>query len=162
MLEIRGLLKAWGSCCRGKCHNVRKDGCADARNHLCEGEVDTTLKRERSKRKTQVQTELVRILSSKEAVGLVGTLGGVYLVPRIKWSDDETKNANTVALMTTIVVLIGLGQAGVGDNTCLAIATAAGLSTLFSGLSTGEKSAIVGVGAGIGLTAFLQGLLAAL
>jgi hypothetical protein len=124
--------------------------------------VDTVLKRERSKRKTQVQTELVRILSSKEAVGLVGTLGGVYLVPRIKWSDNETVNANMVALMTTIVVLIGLGQAGVGDNTCLAIATAAGLSELLGGMSKGEKAAVIGVGAGIGLTAFLEGLLAAL
>jgi len=124
--------------------------------------MDTVLKRQRSKRKTQIQTELVRILTTKEAVGLAGTLAGVYLVPRIKWSSDPTTNANTVALMTTIVVLIGLGQAGVGDNACVVVATAAGLSQLFGGLSKGEQTEVLAIGDGIGLTAFLEGLLAAI
>ena len=124
--------------------------------------MDTVLKRERSKRKTMTQARLLELLSSKEFLGMAGTLAGVYFIPRIRWAEDDAANAAAVGLLTTAVVLMGLGQAGVGDNTTLAVAAAAGLSESFAGLTTGEKTAVLVGGAGAGLLAFLSGFLPAL
>lgn len=127
--------------------------------------MDKALKKERSKRKT-IQTEKLwetvkELLTRKETLGIAGTLAAFYLIPRIPWSSDKDVQATSSALLTAIVVLISLGQAGVGDTTCKEVALGLGVEVLFAKYKTAIEAGLL-VGAGVGAWAFISSFIAEL
>ena len=120
------------------------------------------LRVEKAKRKNLQQEAVLRIVESSELPKYIGLFGAVYLANTIPWSKDPDTTKTMSALMTTCAILVGLGKAGVGDNTTTAVAAAAGIADLMSGLSKAQWEGIAGGAAAGTILGILSGLLPAL
>jgi len=124
--------------------------------------MDATLKRERSRRKTLTQQEVFKIVQESQLPIYLGMFGAIYLAKTVKWSDDEGARNAMAALFSACAILVGLGKAGVGDQTTKEVALAVGLAELFGGFSKSTQEAILAGAAGGTILGILSGLLPAL
>lgn len=74
------------------------------------------------------QERLVALLSDPLILGLVTTFLGLWAAPRIPWSREAAANGALAGVAASAAVLMGLGRAGVGDLTTLALAAGGGLA----------------------------------
>jgi len=97
-----------------------------------------------SKRISQQAREerLWALLTQPEVVGMVMTFAGVIAANNIPFSGDEKQNDLLQGIMTTASVAMGLGYAGVGDLTGLAVAVSAGGASVLGSLVEGGADAV--------------------
>lgn len=79
------------------------------------------------------EERLYNLLAQPEVLGMVMALGGLILANNVPFSADDEKNALLQSVASTMSVAMGMGYAGVGDLTSLAVAVAAGASSLMGG-----------------------------
>lgn len=77
---------------------------------------------------------LLYLLTQPEVVGILTTLAGIYAANNLTFSDNEGVNAGLRSTATTASVLIGLGNANVGDLTTSIVAGLAGIFSLFGNI----------------------------
>lgn len=96
----------------------------------------------RELRKNAKEERLLALATDPQVMGLLVTLGGLAISCRMPFHPDPEKNVRIQGLAAASCVLMGLGRAGVGDLTTLAMAGGAGV-VVGSG---GELPAIEGPG----------------
>lgn len=97
----------------------------------------TEKKRLKRLEKQADKERLYNLLQQPEVLGLLMTLGGMLIANNIPFSSNKAENQALQSIGVTSSVLLGLGHAGVGDLTTLAIAAAAGGSSMISGIDGG-------------------------
>lgn len=97
---------------------------------------------------------LLAVLTDPQVMGLLTVFSGLLAANHIPWSADPAKRAALSGVAASSAVLMGLGRAGVGDLTTLAVATGAGVASALAG--SGGESALLPTGGG----GFQSGLLA--
>lgn len=76
------------------------------------------------------EERLLHFIEQPQILGLFMTFAGVLIAQTVKFTDDKFANEIVQSAMTTTSVLMGLGYAGVGDLTTLAVAGMAGIGSL--------------------------------
>jgi hypothetical protein len=84
-------------------------------------------------RKNAQEERLMALLTDPQIMGLLTVLGGLYVSNKIPWTEDPGARARISGVAAAACVVMGLGRAGVGDMTTLAVATVAGAATASSG-----------------------------
>ena len=79
------------------------------------------------------EERIMALVTDPQVMGLLTVIGGVALSARIPFHDDPVTNARLQGLAAASCVLMGLGRAGVGDMTSLAMAAGAGGAVAASG-----------------------------
>lgn len=79
------------------------------------------------------EERLMALLTDPQVMGLLTTIGGLMLATHLPFSENPTTNARLQGLAASCAVLMGLGRAGVGDLTTLAVAGGAGAAVAYGG-----------------------------
>lgn len=72
---------------------------------------------------------MLELLTDPQIMGLLTVFGGLYAAQHIPWSGDPGRRSAIAGVAAASAVLMGLGRAGVGDMTTLAVAGGAGLAS---------------------------------
>jgi len=88
-------------------------------------------------RKNASEERLLSLVTDPQVMGLATVLGGLWAANNMTFIPGEENRASNQyvrAAAATAVVLMGLGRAGVGDMTTLAVAGLAGAATAIPGI----------------------------
>lgn len=81
------------------------------------------------------QERVFALLAQPEVLGLLMTIGGIYLSNNIRFHSNDASNAVLQSTATTASALMGLGYAGVGDLASTIVALTAGGGSLLGNLA---------------------------
>lgn len=90
---------------------------------------------------------MLAVLTDPQVMGLLVTFGGLALATRIPFHENKKTNRNLQGIAAASAVLMGLGRAGVGDLTTLALATGTGTAIVL-GAPMESAGDVDGSGAG--------------
>lgn len=120
------------------------------------------IKLARIQAKENERTRLYGLVAQPAVLGFLVMAGGLYAANRVKWDEDEVRNADVRAIVSAGAAMAGLASCGVKDRWLLGgVGVAAGLSGLdpvdVSGINTKEiidVGASTAIGAAIGTAIF--------
>lgn len=91
------------------------------------------LKRARLAARNADKERMLALVTDPQVIGLATVMGGLLLANNVRFHKDDAANAAIQGVAASGAVLMGLGRAGVGDLTTLAVAAAAGAATTLGG-----------------------------
>jgi len=95
----------------------------------------------RAARRNAQDERMLAFITDPQVMGLMVTFGGLFAATRIPWSKQPLPNAAMAGTAASAAILMGLGRAGVGDQTTLAIALGGGVAAAAGAASGADEGA---------------------